>query len=134
MRFASFDKETGTLLGFAEMGSDTNLSQYRQSASKIVTLHNLFYADRQGNITYFGTGLVSILPKCAACDPRLPHLGDGSQEWQGLVPFDQMPHSINPDQGFIVNWNTKPDKTHFYQQNSTTMGRATLTSEIGGEA
>jgi penicillin G amidase len=118
MRFASFNKETGTLLGFAEMGGDANLNQYRQSVSKIVTLHNFFYADRQGNIAYFGAGLVPTLPKCAACDPRLPHLGDGSQEWQGFAPFDQMPHSINPAQGFLVNWNTKPDKAHFYQQNS----------------
>jgi penicillin G amidase len=117
MRFASWKREQGTLLGFAEQGSDHNLTQYRRSISKIVTLHNFFYADRRGNIAYFGAGLVPILPRCRACDPRLPHPGDGSQEWRGFVPFSRMPHSINPRQGYLVNWNTKPDRAHFYQQN-----------------
>ena len=85
--------------------------------SKVVTLHNFFYADRRGNIAYFGVGLVPILPKCSACDPRLPHPGDGSQEWRGFIPFSKMPHSVNPRQGYLVNWNTKPDREHYYQQN-----------------
>ncbi len=117
MRFASWKKEQGTVVGFAEQGGDHNLAQYRRSISKVITLHNFFYADRRGNIAYFGAGLVPILPRCAACDPRLPHPGDGSQEWRGFVPFSQMPHSINPRQGFLVNWNTKPDAKHYYQQN-----------------
>ncbi len=117
MRIASWDNEMATLTGFAEMGDDASLPQFQRSVSKITTIDNVFYADRQGNIAYFGTGLLPILPSCTTCDPRLPHLGDGSQEWQGFVPFDQMPHSINPSQGFIVNWNTKPDQQHFYQQN-----------------
>jgi penicillin amidase len=29
-----------------------------------------------------------------------------------------MPHSVNPEQGYLVNWNTKPDRRHYYQQNS----------------
>jgi penicillin G amidase len=117
MRFASWKREQGTVVGFAEQGQDHNLAQYRRSISKIVTLHNFFYADRRGNIAYFGAGLVPILPKCAACDPRLPHRGDGSQEWRGFIPFSRMPHSINPRQGYLVNWNTKPDRRHYYQQN-----------------
>ncbi len=118
MRYASWLREQGTLLGFAEQAGDHTLAQYRRSMAKIATLHNFFYADRRGNIAYFGTGLVPILPHCPACDPRLPHPGDGSQEWRGFVPFADMPHSINPRQGYLVNWNTKPDAAHFYQQNS----------------
>ncbi len=117
MRYASWKREQGTVVGFAEQAQDHNLVQYRRSISKIVTLHNFFYADRRGNIAYFGAGLVPILPKCKACDPRLPHPGDGSQEWRGFIPFSQMPHSINPRQGYLVNWNTKPDRKHYYQQN-----------------
>ena len=29
-----------------------------------------------------------------------------------------MPHSVNPRQGFLDNWNTKPSQQAFYQQNS----------------
>lgn len=118
MRFASFGQATGSLTGFAQLGGDNNLQQFRRSMSLVTTLHNFLYADRQGNIAYFGDGLVPIQPPFTQVDPRLPALGDGSQQWLGFVPFDQMPRSINPAQGFLDNWNTKPSQQFFYQQNS----------------
>src|SRR5215831_13743467 len=54
VRFASWGQETGTLAGFAQLGGDSNLSQFRHSMSLITTLHNFLYADQQGNIAYFG--------------------------------------------------------------------------------
>ena len=116
LRFASWDKETGTLTGFSQLGADANLAQFRHSMSLVTTLHNFLYADRQGNIAYFGDGLVPIEPR--GVDPRLPGAGDGTQQWTGFVPFAQMPHSVNPRQGFLDNWNTKPSQQAFYQQNS----------------
>jgi penicillin amidase len=116
IRFASWDRETGTLLGFSQLGGDHNLAQFRHSMSLVTTLHNFLYADRLGNIAYFGDGLVPIEPR--GVDPRLPGAGDGSQQWKGFVPFARMPHSINPRQGFLDNWNTKPSQQAYYQQNS----------------
>ncbi len=116
-RFASWKREQGSLAGFAAQGTATNLREYTAAMRKVATLHNFFYADRAGNIAYFGVGRVPILPRCAACDPRLPHLGDGSQEWRGYVPWSRMPRSINPRQGYLDNWNTKPSATQYYQQN-----------------
>jgi penicillin amidase len=115
VRFASWNQETGSLAGFAQLGGDTNLSQFRHSMSLVTTLHNFLYADQQGNIAYFGDGLVPIEPK--GVDPRVPGAGDGTQQWTGFVPFAQMPHSVNPRQGFLDNWNTKPSQQAFYQQN-----------------
>jgi penicillin G amidase len=115
LRFASWNHENGTLTGFSQLGSDHNLAQFRHSMSLITTLHNFLYADRKGNIAYFGDGLVPIEP--AGVDPRFPAAGDGHQQWQGFVPFAKMPHSINPRQGFLDNWNTKPSQQVFYQQN-----------------
>jgi penicillin G amidase len=115
IRFASWDRETGSLIGFSQLGGDRNLPQFRHSMSLITTLHNFLYADRWGNIAYFGDGLVPIEPR--GVDPRLPGAGDGTQQWKGFVPFAQMPHSINPRQGFLDNWNTKPSQRAYYQQN-----------------
>src|SRR6516162_692871 len=133
LRFASFGRETGTLAGFAQLGGDANLSQFRHSMSLITTLHNFLYADRQGNIAYFGDGLVPIEP--AGVDPRFPGAGDGTQQWTGFVPFAQMPHSVNPKQGFLDNWNTKPSQQAFYQQNGGdeywgTIFRSSLISQL----
>jgi len=117
LRFASWNRETGSLAGFSQLGGDTNLPQFRHSMSLITTLHNFFYADSKGNITYFGDGLVPIEPSFAILDPRLPALGDGTEQWLGYVPFRDMPRSVNPAQGFLDNWNTKPSAQAFYQQN-----------------
>lgn len=118
MRFASFGVETGTLAGFAELGGDTDLAQFRHSMSLITTLHNFLYADQKGNIAYFGDGLIPIEPSFNKVDPRLPALGNGTEQWLGYVPFDKLPHSVNPAQGYLDNWNTKPSQQFYYQQNS----------------
>jgi penicillin amidase len=117
MRFASWNRETGSLAGFSQLGGDTDLSQFRHSMSLITTLHNFLYADNRGNIAFFGDGLVPIEPSFSKVDPRLPALGNGSEQWRGYVPFRDMPHSVNPAQGYLDNWNTKPSAAAYYQQN-----------------
>ena len=52
-----------------------------------------------------------------ACDPRLPHNGDGSEEWLGTVPFDQMPHVVNPPHGYIVELEHEAEHRALLQQN-----------------
>ena len=135
IRFASWNKETGTLAGFAGLGGDQNLPQFRHSMSMVTTLHNFLYADRAGNIAYFADGLVPIEPSFAKVDPRLPALGNGTQQWKGFIPFSQMPHSVNPARGYLDNWNTKPSQQLFYQQNEGdeywgTIYRSSLISKL----
>ncbi len=117
MRFASWGHETGSLLGFSQLGGDNNLKQFTASMKLVTTLHNFLYADRLGNIAYFGDGLVPIEPSYSKVDPRLPAVGDGTEQWLGYVPWIEMPRSINPAQGYLDNWNTKPSESQYYQQN-----------------
>jgi penicillin amidase len=137
LRFASWMRETGSLTGFSQLGGDQDLAQFRHSMSLITTLHNFLYADNKGNIAYFGDGLVPIEPSFASVDPRLPALGNGTEQWTGFVPFNQMPHSVNPSQGYLDNWNTKPSQQAFYQQNGGdeywgTIFRSQLISKMAG--
>ena len=117
VRFASWGRETGTLEGFSQLGGDQDLSQFRHSMSLITTMHNFLYADDRGNIAYFGDGLIPVEPSFSKVDPRLPAVGNGTQQWKGFVPFAQMPHSVDPAQGYLDNWNTKPSQRFYYQQN-----------------
>ena len=123
MKFASFGQEYKSFKASRSSRPPTTSTSTATRCRTVATLHNFFYADRSGNIAYFGAGLVPELKPCPgltmpqACDPRLPHDGDGSQEWLGTVPFDQMPHAVNPRNGYLVNWNTKPSAEHFLQQN-----------------
>jgi penicillin G amidase len=135
MRFASWNRETGSLVGFSQLGGDTDLAQFRHSMTLVTTLHNFLYADRRGNIAYFGDGLVPIEPSFSKVDPRLPALGNGTEQWLGYVPFKDMPHSVNPAQGYLDNWNTKPSASAFYQQNEGdeywgTIFRSSLISKL----
>jgi len=135
IRFASWGRETASLAGFSQLGGDAGLRQFGRSMRMVTTLHNFLYADRKGNIAYFGDGLVPTEPSFAAVDPRLPALGDGTQQPTGVVPWRDMPRSINPRQGFLDNWNTKPSAQAFYQQNEGdeywgTIYRSTLISRL----
>jgi len=61
------------------------------------------YADIEGNIGYWHTGLVP--ERVEGFDPRLPLPGTGEAEWTGRsLPSA---HVLNPAQGFIAGWNTK---------------------------
>lgn len=66
---------------------------------------NVTYADVEGNIGYWVTGKVPIRAKG---DGRLPAPGwTGEYEWVGEVPFNEMPHTLNPQNGFITTCNNR---------------------------
>jgi penicillin amidase len=67
---------------------------------------NFVYADVDGNIAYHASGRLPI---------RRDYSGDapvdgssGNFEWQGFIPFDELPQTMNPPDGFIVTANQNP--------------------------
>ncbi len=66
---------------------------------------NFVYADVKGNIGYH-PGV--RLPKRTGNNPTLPFIGwTGENEWQGFIPFEQLPSLFNPPDGFIATANNK---------------------------
>ncbi len=64
---------------------------------------NVCYADVEGNIGYWVTGKVPIR---ARGDGSVPAPGwTGEYEWVDEVPFEAMPHALNPTSGYIVTCN-----------------------------
>lgn len=78
---------------------------------------NVAYADVDNNIGYWVTGKV---PLRANGDGSVPVPGwSGEYEWVGEVPFDDMPHALNPDQRYLVTCNHKivPDDFPYFLGN-----------------
>jgi penicillin amidase len=95
---------TSGWLAFGQFARSHTVAEFEAGAKEMVTSDNWLYADNRGNIAYWQAGQVPIRP--AGYDPRLPLPGTGEAEWTGgTLP---MPVSINPDSGWLANWNNKP--------------------------
>jgi penicillin amidase len=69
-----------------------------------VPSENIVYADREGNIGEHSTGLAPLRKTWTGL---LPVPGNGSYEWSGFVPNAELPHQLNPPQGFVATANHK---------------------------
>ncbi|UCF50303.1 MAG: penicillin acylase family protein [Thermoplasmatales archaeon] len=101
-----------TLEGVMSFQECKNISEFEEGVSKIVSSHNWFWADRNGDVGYYHAGWYPIRPKFGLffrrIDDRFPLIGTGKEEWLGIVPFDELPQGKNPVEGFYANWNNKP--------------------------
>ncbi len=67
---------------------------------------NFVYADRVGNIGYQATGRFPIRRDF---DGDVPLDGaSGNFEWDGYIPFEQLPSFFNPDSGIVATANQNP--------------------------
>ena len=67
---------------------------------------NFVYADVDGNIGYHASGLLPIRKNYTGDVPVDGSSGDF--EWQGFIPFDDLPSFYNPPRGVIVTANQNP--------------------------
>ncbi|MFP5250460.1 MAG: penicillin acylase family protein, partial [Acidobacteriota bacterium] len=64
---------------------------------------NLVYADDQGHIAYHAIGKVPLRPGGLAGVP----IADRAHEWQGYIPFDDLPGAFDPPSGFLATANSR---------------------------
>ena len=69
-------------------------------------VNNFVYADVHGEFGYRYRGRIPVRSRANAWAP-VPGW-TGGHEWQGQIPFDEMPHARNPDAGFVVTCNNAP--------------------------
>ncbi len=83
-----------------------NWNDFRAAAQNFhVPAQNLIYADTSGNIGYQMPGDVPIRK---SGDGRFPVPGwTGQYDWTGFIPFDQLPYTFNPAEGYIVTANNQ---------------------------
>lgn len=67
---------------------------------------NFFFVTPGGD---FGWRYLAKMPiRATGLDPRVPVRAEPKNDWKGFLKPDQMPHAIDPKQGFLANWNNKP--------------------------
>ncbi|HZI20810.1 MAG TPA: penicillin acylase family protein [Pyrinomonadaceae bacterium] len=68
---------------------------------------NFVYADVDGNIGYQAAGRIPV--RSPSDQGIVPSPGwTGEHDWQGFIPPDRLPRTLNPASGFVVTANQKP--------------------------
>ena len=81
-----------------------NYDDFREALSYWdVPGQNFVYGDIEGNIAYQATGRIPIRKNGIGLVP-VPGW-DGEYEWEGFIPYEEMPRIYNPPSGYIVTAN-----------------------------
>jgi penicillin amidase len=82
-----------------------NLDELRQAVTDFsVPAQNMIFADIEGNIAYQTPGNIPVREPGHRGDYPAPGWTD-EYEWLGYIPFNQLPSTFNPPDGFIVTAN-----------------------------
>ena len=97
---------TSEVDAFIGLNTATNWDEFSAAVEKFwIPGQNMIYADLEGNI---GWRPAVALPLRAPGTGLIPLPGDDpAWDWQGFVPFEEMPFQFNPEQGFIATANNK---------------------------
>ena len=106
VQYAMFAKELQTIEGILDWNRADSFEDFAAGVEKVTWNENVAYADADGRIAYWHPGRYPRRDPDG--DQRLPLPGTGAYDHRGILPFDRMPHAVDPAQGFLANWNNKP--------------------------
>ncbi len=95
------------LKGLDEAG---NWTEFRQALSEWWgPTQNVAYTDDQGHIGYQSVGAFPIRPAGPSPVPVVETgtPADNEHEWQGFLPFDQLPTVLDPESGMVATANSR---------------------------
>ena len=105
MRFAGLTPGPSAASGFGAATARTGKDLVEAYRTFTTTPLNLVWGDDSGNI---GWKIVGAIPNRTGFDGKYPTPGfTGNFEWNGMIPFDSLPHSENPPSHFIVTANNR---------------------------
>jgi penicillin amidase len=89
-----------------DVANVTSFEEFREAARALECPgQNLVYADVDGTIGYQCTGLH---PVRRTGDGTIPVPGwTAEHEWEGFVPFEELPSAVDPDRGYLVTANDR---------------------------
>ncbi len=111
LRWAAAEAD-GFQYPFLDLNRARNWTEFRAALARYPGPgQNFVYADVDGNIGYQATGRLPVRRKF---DGDVPADGSsGDYEWDGFIPFEELPTSFNPPSGRIVTANQNPFPASF---------------------
>jgi len=101
---------------FLRMMRARSLEEWKEAMRlRAHTTSNLTYADARGNIFYVWNATVPRLPHPSGGDSVAIPVRTSAEMWQEMVPFDSLPHLLNPPGGYIQQSN---DPFHYTNLNA----------------
>ncbi len=88
----------------------SNWTEFRQAMSQWWgPTQNMAYADDQGHIGYQAVGLFPLRPAGLSGVPIVETgtAADSEHEWQGYIPFNELPSVLDPDNGIVATANSR---------------------------
>ncbi len=106
LRYTQTAEPNRTAEAILEMMKARSAAELDESMREWVDpVNNFLFADVDGNIGYLTRGRVPIRPRS---NGWLPVPGwTGQHEWEGYIPFEELPRSHNPETNYIVTANQR---------------------------
>lgn len=99
--------ELASLMAWVNIPKQQTLDGIKTVLSEFTCNINFYYMDVNGSLGYTHGGRYPL--RTEKHDSRLPAPGTGEQDWQGFRPYSDNPTIRNPQQGYIMNWNNRPE-------------------------
>ncbi len=106
LKWTAFDPKNNEFEAFLLLNTAKNWNDFK-SALKTYggATQNFVYADVKGNIGFHNGGRI---PLRRSGDGSVPYDGAKKEgDWTGYIPFEELPNSYNPPEGFIVTANQR---------------------------
>jgi penicillin amidase len=131
-RWTALDDDDATVVAFLKLNEARNWNDFTAAMRHfVVPSQNFVYADVDGHIGYYAPGRI---PVRASGDGSQPTAGwTGETEWTGWIPFEELPHTFDPPEHFIVTANNRPmlaDYPHFITLEYPTPYRAQRITDL----
>lgn len=105
LRWTAHDPSS-ELDAFLKINAARNWQEFREALRYFTTpTQNFVFAATDGTIAYRGNGRIPIRAKGNGLFPAPGWTSE--YEWQGFIPWEELPEMVNPPEGFIATANAK---------------------------